>query len=478
MLPPLSHDRYQLTQPLGHNAGRQTWLGTDRETGAAVVVKLLAFSPQMDWQEFKLFEREAQVLQQLNHPQIPRYRDYFTVEKAAGNGICWFGLVQDYIPADSLQTLLNQGTRFHLEQVREIAAQVLEILVYLHGLEPAVLHRDIKPSNLLWDKTDRVYLVDFGAVQNRAATEGVTFTVVGTTGYAPLEQFWGRAVPASDLYALGATLIHLLTGVAPADLPQRHLQIQFRDRVSLPSNFTAWITALTEPDLPQRYQNANQALADLEVGKSLSYPLELIPAPPGSRIKLERSPQKLVIQIGRYANLGQVTKDFLLYGLKLLLSFSSTLAFLSIVIWVLILALASLVCLFSLPQTHLTGAILLGMLGVGGFFFYRSMNLLSQERQAVRRELRRQPSPLLAWKRQVLRVDRDYFSLRSKLPGYFAERYEAPSKQLRSLAAGPKGSLGLEILDKTCYLGYRLSPTETTWLLREINDWVRQNLAR
>jgi len=75
----------------------------------------------------------------------------------------------------------------------------------LHELSPPVLHRDIKPSNLIINSENNVYLVDFGAVQSRGAVTGVTFTVVGTSGYAPLEQFWGRAVPGSDLYALGMT---------------------------------------------------------------------------------------------------------------------------------------------------------------------------------------------------------------------------------------------------------------------------------
>jgi Serine/threonine protein kinase len=92
----------------------------------------------------------------------------------------------------------------------------------LHELSPPVLHRDIKPSNLILDDSEQIYLVDFGAVQAQASVTGVTFTVVGTSGYAPLEQFWGRgAVAASDLYALGATLIHLLTNTYPADLPQK-----------------------------------------------------------------------------------------------------------------------------------------------------------------------------------------------------------------------------------------------------------------
>jgi serine/threonine protein kinase len=254
--------RYQLQQQLGNNAGRQTWLAADIGTSPSqlVIVKLLAFSPQMQWDEFKLFEREAQVLKQLNHPRIPQYRDYFSIDKEAGAGLCWFGLVQQYIPGASIKQFLEQGKRFAEAEVKKLATDILEILTYLHGLNPPVLHRDIKPSNLILGDDGQVYLVDFGAVQDSAAAEGVTFTVVGTTGYAPLEQFWGRAVPASDLYALGATLIHLLTGTAPADLPQRDLRIQFRDRISLSSNFTHWIEVLTAPDLEQRFTQASEAL--------------------------------------------------------------------------------------------------------------------------------------------------------------------------------------------------------------------------
>jgi len=217
-------ERYQLQQQLGQNAGRQTWLAQDlgESSSQQVIVKLLAFNPQMHWDELKLFEREAQVLKHLNHPRIPQYRDYFSVDQQTGEGLPWFGLVQEYIPGDSLQELLDQGKRFTQKQARKIAIGVLEILIYLHELSPPVFHRDIKPSNLILGKDGQVYLVDFGAVQDRATAEGATFTVVGTSGYAPPEQLWGRAVPASDLYALGATLIHLLTGTAPADLPQRH----------------------------------------------------------------------------------------------------------------------------------------------------------------------------------------------------------------------------------------------------------------
>ena len=264
--------RYQLQQQLGQNLGRQTWVADDvcELQSKAVIVKLLAFNPQMQWDELKLFEREAQVLKHLNHPRIPQYRDYFSVEPEVGNGLPWFGLVQEYIPGTSLDKLLNQGKRFTPKEVRKIATEVLEILIYLHELSPPVLHRDIKPSNLILGNDGKIYLVDFGAVQDRATAEGVTFTVVGTSGYAPPEQLWGRAVAASDLYALGATLIHLLTGTAPTDLPQRQMRIQFADRINLNVDFAQWLAQLTEPASERRYSTAKQALLALQASQGKS----------------------------------------------------------------------------------------------------------------------------------------------------------------------------------------------------------------
>jgi len=264
------HDRYQLKQKLGQNAGRQTWLAEDVGVSPTelVVVKLLAFGGEVQWDDLKLFEREAQVLKQLNHPRIPKYRDYFHIDERS----LWFGLVQEYIPGSSLREQLHQGKRFTTKQVRKIALEILEILEFLHQLNPAVLHRDIKPSNLIWGEDEQIYLVDFGAVQDRAAKEGATFTVVGTYGYAPMEQFGGRAVPASDLYALGATLIHLLTGTAPADLPQRNLRICFEDQVSLSPGVVSWIQKLTEPAPEQRFKSASVARKALESGMALNTP--------------------------------------------------------------------------------------------------------------------------------------------------------------------------------------------------------------
>jgi serine/threonine protein kinase len=276
-------DRYQLQEQLGHNAGRQTWLAMDTQTSPpkTVVVKFLMFNPQMQWDELKLFKREAQVLKNLNHPRIPKYLDYFSVDdveagleassidkensdKYKVNGLPWFALVQEYIPGNSLKQLLEQGKRFNEDQVRYFAEDLLKILLDLHELSPPVLHRDIKPSNLILGKNNQIYLVDFGAVQDKAKAEGVTFTVVGTSGYAPPEQLWGKAVPASDLYALGATLIHLLTGISPSQLPQQQMRIKFQDKVKINPNFANWIEQLIQPAPERRLSTARQAFSALQ----------------------------------------------------------------------------------------------------------------------------------------------------------------------------------------------------------------------
>ncbi len=289
------HNRYQLKQKLGDNPMHQTWLAIDKAAkdagSSCVVVKLLVLGSDVQWDNLKLFEREARVLRQLNHPRIPKYRDYFTDDQ-----ILWFGLVEEFVPGESLKELMAKGRRFTEPEARKIAEDILEILIYLHELNPPVLHRDIKPSNLILDKDERVYLVDFGAVQDRAAAEGATFTVVGTYGYAPLEQFGGRATPASDLYASGATLIHLLTGTAPADLPMRESRLQFAEFVNLNPGFVRWLKQLTEPDRERRFTQARQALTALKENQAASSAITKY-QPNNSRIQLRKSPQQLEIKI-------------------------------------------------------------------------------------------------------------------------------------------------------------------------------------
>ena len=283
--------RYQLQQILGHNAGRQTWLAVDVQNQTPVVVKLLTFSDRVQWDQLRLFEREAQVLKYLDHSRIPQYRDFFCLD----DRLFWFALVQDYIDGSTLKQLLEQGKQFDEAEVRQLAKQLLEILTYLHGLSPPVLHRDIKPSNLILKEDHQLYLIDFGAVQDRAAKEGATFTVAGTYGYAPLEQLGGRATPASDLYALGTTLIHLLTGVAPANLYRENGRIQFT-ALHLNPGFVRWLWRLTEANVELRFMTAQEAVQALQNNEAAIHSAVVV-KPKASRIQLKKSPQQLEIFI-------------------------------------------------------------------------------------------------------------------------------------------------------------------------------------
>ncbi len=262
-------DRYEIQQRLGKKAGRQTLLARDLQAGELVVVKRLTFSRDFNWDDLKLFEREAETLQALSHPCIPRYVDSFELDTASGKG---FALVQSYIDAPSLEEHLKAGRIFNESELKELAKALLEILAYLHGQKPPVIHRDLKPSNILLgdrsgDSIGQVYLVDFGSVQTLATQEGKTITVVGTYGYMPPEQFGGRAVPASDLYSLGATLIALAAKAHPADLPQKDMQIQFEDAAYISPAFADCLKWMTEPSLERRLDSARAALEALQKGK-------------------------------------------------------------------------------------------------------------------------------------------------------------------------------------------------------------------
>ena len=293
--------RYQVQRQLGRETGRRTLLAFDLHTSQQVVVKLLYLESDFDWQDLKLFEREAETLKTLDHPSIPRYLDYFELDTPNDKG---FGLVQTYVEGKSLEEHLQAGRTFSEAEVKELARSLLSILSYLHQKQPPVIHRDIKPSNILLtnrsgNSIGEVYLVDFGSVQTLAAQEGGTITVVGTYGYMPPEQFGGRTTPASDLYSLGATLIYLVTGLHPTELPQQELQIQFRQSVNLSLEFADWLESMTQPSLEQRFSGVEAAIQALEKPQPRNQELVVekqpLKQPLGSKIRLIKTDDTLEI---------------------------------------------------------------------------------------------------------------------------------------------------------------------------------------
>lgn len=289
-------ERYKVQQLLGKKAGRRTLLARDLKTQELVVIKLLSFGGDFEWDSLKLFEREAETLKSLSHPFIPQYLNYFEVNLPTIKG---FALVQTYIPAKTLEQCLQTGRTFTEAEVKQIAKALLEILIYLHELHPPVIHRDIKPSNILLgersgNSVGQVYLVDFGSVQTVFATETGTRTVVGTYGYMPQEQFGGRAVAASDIYSLGATLIYLVTGIHPADLPQKDFRIQFEQAANLSASFSNWLKWMIEPSLERRLSSAAGAAAALEKPQ-FRLPTLVVSKPDGSKIQLTKNGDSLEI---------------------------------------------------------------------------------------------------------------------------------------------------------------------------------------
>lgn len=288
--------RYQIERQLGKRVGRYTLLARDLYAQTQVVIKRLSFGEEFSWEQLKLFEREAATLKVLSHPGIPRYLDYFELDLSSGHG---YALVQTYIPVESLDAHLKAGRTFSETDVIELATALLDILCYLHERAPAVIHRDIKPSNiLLGDRTGNsignVYLVDFGAVKTLGTTDG-SLTVVGTYGYMPPEQFGDRTVPASDLYSLGATLVCLLTGYHPADLPQVDQRLDFESTTHLSPTLTRWLQRMTAPSLSQRFASAREALKALQ---QRSVPTALTREKPfGSKIRLTQDANVLEILV-------------------------------------------------------------------------------------------------------------------------------------------------------------------------------------
>ncbi|HET6450565.1 MAG TPA: serine/threonine-protein kinase, partial [Spirochaetia bacterium] len=280
-------DRYRIEKPLGRSASAVTYLASDTRTGAPVIAKLLSLGLVADWKSVELFEREAQVLRELHHERIPPYVDSF---RADLEGEPRFVLVRGYVEGSDLQVKVEEGWRGTEAQIRDIGRQIAAVVSYIHELRPPVIHRDINPRNIVMRPDGTVALVDFGGVQDAIRlSERASTTMIGTPGYAPMEQFVGRATVRSDLYGLAATLVFLLTRRSPAALPTRNLKLDI-DSVEISSaGLRRVLSNWLEPDETARtltLAQADQLLAggpSVDESAAASPPVPRTP-PYGSRI--------------------------------------------------------------------------------------------------------------------------------------------------------------------------------------------------
>jgi serine/threonine protein kinase len=307
-------NRYQIREQLSQKNGRRTFLAQDLQSQDLVIIKVLRFDADFEWDDHKLFEREATTLQHLDRPAIPKYLDYFDLDEPGSRG---FALVQTYIDAPSLATVVETGRKFSEAEVVEFADRILTILTYLHEQLPPVIHRDIKPSNILLgnrsgNSIGDVYLVDFGSVQTAASKDGGTITIVGSYGYMPLEQFGGQTTPASDLYSLGMTIIYLLTGTHPAELVTVKGQVNFTAEIS--NQFRRWLEKMTQPHLDERFNSAKLAQIAL-TSEDDSYANFAHLKPANTKVQLYRDREKIEI---RFPNKYSATVSILLLGFSCL----------------------------------------------------------------------------------------------------------------------------------------------------------------
>jgi serine/threonine protein kinase len=251
--------------------------GAPDAVGQPVVLKELRVERLRDWKSLELFEREARVLAAVSHPRIPAFHELFvwdgaqaTLPSSMGQGDGPLGslvLVQQRAPGEPLSAWLERGEKFPQAKLAPLLRELLEILSYLHERTPSVVHRDIHPGNVLVDRDGRPFLVDFGAIQAGLRLAGRSSTFVGTAGYMPPEQILGAAVPASDLYALGMTLLTAAAGVPPAEMPIDVGRSKVRVREVLrgaPKQLVATIDRLVEPLAKDRIATAKQARALLD----------------------------------------------------------------------------------------------------------------------------------------------------------------------------------------------------------------------
>jgi serine/threonine protein kinase len=250
--------RYRILEILGDGNSGITYRAEKLNSGTIVALKVLSLRGTQNWKLVELFEREAKVLRSLNHPAIPKYLEYFTIDSDDDRHFC---IVQTIAPGKTIAQWIAQGWRPTETEVRSLALQLLQILRYLHSLKPPVIHRDLKPQNIIRQPDGRIFLVDFGAVGHTYYNTLMRgSTVVGTFGYMAPEQFRSQAYPATDLYGLGATLLFILTRRSPAELPtDENLRLQFRQQIRISPSLCEWIEQLLEPDPKMRLQTANEA---------------------------------------------------------------------------------------------------------------------------------------------------------------------------------------------------------------------------
>jgi serine/threonine protein kinase, bacterial len=247
---------YQILKTLGQGGMGTTYLAWD--SSQLLVLKEMNADMAEIAKARELFEREAKILQSLHHPGIPKYYDFFVESQRKY-------LAMELIHGRDLDLYIHKSGTVNLAQAIEWMVQLCGILGYIHAAQPPLIHRDIKPANLLIRTIDKqLFLIDFGAVKEIGTLGG---TRIGAPDYMAPEQNNGQPCTQSDLYAIGPTLIFLLTGRNPADfleLQPDGYRFNVVDVPSIPPKLRAIIDRVTARRVRDRFQTADELAQALQ----------------------------------------------------------------------------------------------------------------------------------------------------------------------------------------------------------------------
>ena len=265
------NNRYEIVRKIGGGGMGAVYLASDNNLGGVLraVKEMVQAHIEEDQQEKAIndFKRESMILSTLDHPSIPTIYDYF-YDAEEGR----FYLVMKYISGGDLASKLRSSADGKVEEliVTEWAIQLTDVLNYLHNQPSTIVYRDLKPSNIMLDgNSGRVMLIDFGIARNISQKEEKGVTAVGTMGYAPPELFSGNVEPRSDIYSLGSTLFHLLTGADPQSNPLLIFDFQKNPRPRqinsrLSDQMERILMRMVEYNAEQRFSSAAELKAVLE----------------------------------------------------------------------------------------------------------------------------------------------------------------------------------------------------------------------
>lgn len=251
--------KYKILNKVGQGGMSVVYLAMNEKANKQWAVKEVRKDGIKDFEVVKQgLVAETDILKKLNHPNLPSIIDVIDKDDS-------FIIIMDYIQGNSLSEALKESGAQPQEEVIEWAKQLCDVLCYLHGQTPPIIYRDMKPSNIMLKPDGDVMLIDFGTAREFKESNLADTTCLGTIGYAAPEQFggMGQTDARTDIYCLGATLYHLLTGRNPSEPPYEILPIR-QVNPALSGGLEKIIARCTQRDPEDRYQSAAELMYALE----------------------------------------------------------------------------------------------------------------------------------------------------------------------------------------------------------------------